>query len=179
MKLKIKVKRINKNIQLPKVISKGEWIDLRASKDTIIPAPQAGTLKKHTINGETVSHRDVTFDWAYIPLGVAMKLPEGFEAILAPRSSTFNKYSIMQTNSFGVIDNSYSSDVDEWMLPVVGFKDTSVNEGDRICQFRIQLSQKATVWQKIKWLLCSGIEIVEVKSLNGRVRGGFGSTGVK
>lgn len=175
MKLKIKVKTIGRGANLPKIINKGEWIDLSASEYRSIKAPQAGTLKRTKED----SHRDVTFNTSMIPLGIAMKLPDGFEAVLAPRSSTFKNFGVIQTNSFGVIDNSYSGNNDEWRLPVVALKDSVINVGDRVCQFRIQLSQKATIWQKIKWFFSSGIEIVEVASLDNKDRGGFGSTGVK
>lgn len=178
-KLEIKIKRLNRNNILPEIINKGEWIDLRASKTVSLNAPQAGTLKKHNINGETVSHRDVTFDSHLIPLGVAMKLPEGFEAVVLPRSSTFKNFGITLANSKGIIDNSYSGNHDEWMFHAIAFKDTIIHEGDRICQFRIQLSQKATFWQKIKWLFSDGIKIVEVYNLDEENRGGIGSTGIK
>lgn len=178
MKLKIKVKRINKNIELPKIIDKGEWVDLRAAETINLKAPQAETLKTKTINGERVSSRDVSFDFKLIPLGIAIKLPKGFEAIVAPRSSTYKNYGIIQTNSIGIIDNSYSGDSDEWKMPVISFANTTINKRDRICQFKIQLSQKATIWQRIKWLLSSGIKVEEVESLGDNNRGGFCSTGV-
>lgn len=179
MKLKIKVKRLNKNINLPEVIDKGDFIDLRAAKSVTMHAPQAGTLKRHKVNGSEFSHRDVEFDFKLIPLGIAMELPKGFIAVLTPRSSTFKKYGITQANSIGVIDQTYCGDNDEWKFPAIAYRDTLIPEGDRICQFEIRLSQKATVWQKLKWLLSSGIEIIEVESLEGTNRNGFGSTGVK
>lgn len=179
MKLKIQVKRLNMNLPLPKVIDKGDWIDLRSSKKVILKAPQAGVLKRHRVNGTEESHRDVTFDFGLIPLGVAMQLPKGFIAVVVPRSSTFKKWGIIQANSTGIIDNSYCGDNDEWMMPVVSYRDTVISEGDRVCQFEIRLSQKATIWQKIKWFLSSGIEIVEVDYLGNDNREGFGSTGVK
>ena len=177
MKLKIKVRRLNKNIDLPEVIDKGDFIDLRASETITMHAPQAGTLKRHKVNGKEESHRDVEFDFKLIPLGVAMELPKGFIAVPVPRSSTFKKYGITQANSIGVIDQTYCGDNDEWKLPVIAYRDTVIPEGDRICQFEIRLSQKATVWQKLKWLFSSGIEIVEVESLSRVSRGGFGTTG--
>jgi hypothetical protein len=64
------------------------------------------------------------------------------------------------------------------MFPAVTLRKTSLAVNTRLCQFRIQLSQKATLWQKIRWLFTSGIEFVEVESLNNEVRGGLGSTGV-
>lgn len=74
---------------------------------------------------------------------------------------------------------SYCGNNDEWHFPAIAFRDTMILDGHRICQFRIQLSQKATLWQKIKWFLSSGVKIVEVESLDGTDRGGFGTTGVK
>lgn len=178
MKLTVKVKRIA-NIDLPKITSKGDWIDLRSAEDYYFSAPQAGTLKKHKVNGVDVAHRDVNFTYGLIPLGIAMKLPKGFEAIVVPRSSTLRKFGIIQSNYIGVIDNSYCGNNDEWCFPVLAIRDTKIEKGDRICQFRIQLSQKATVWQKIKWFLSSGIKFVVVNSLNEVDRRGFGSTGIK
>ena len=179
MKLKIKVKRLNKNIPLPEVTEKGDFIDLRASETVHLNAPQAGTLKRHTINGEEVAHRDVTFDSQLIKLGIAMQLPDGFEAHVLPRSSTYKNFSVILANSNGIIDQPYCGDKDEWRFNAIALADTTINEGDRICQFRIQLSQKATLCQKIKWLLSSGIEIVEVDELGNPNREGIGSTGIR
>lgn len=178
MKLKIKVKRINKNLPLPEVIDKGDWIDLRASETVTLKAPQAGVLKKRVVDGKEIPFRDVTFDTKLIRLGVAMELPKGFEAIVDPRSGT-PKLKIFQTNSQGIIDNSYNGDNDEWRYWMTALGETTINEGDRICQFRIQPSQKATVWQKLRWLLSSGVKIVEVDRLDDSNRGGIGSTGLK
>lgn len=179
MKLKIKVKRLNKNISLPEIIENGDFIDLRAAETITMNAPQAGVLKKHKVNGTEWSHRDVTFDFKLIPLGVAMQLPKGFIAVPVPRSSTYKKYGITQANSIGIIDNSYCGNNDEWKFPAIAYKDTIIHEGDRICQYEIRLSQKATMWQKLKWLFSSGVEIIEVESLSDTNRGGFCSTGVK
>lgn len=179
MKLKIKVKRINKSIELPKVIDKGDWIDLRSSETVVLKAPQAEARKKRKINDNWESYRDVVFDKKLIGLGVAMELPKGFEAVGLPRSGTFKNFGVILANNEGVIDQTYCGDNDEWKFNAIAFRDTVINEGDRICQFRIQLSQKATFWQKLKWFLSSGVKIVEVKSLNKSNRGGFSSTGVK
>lgn len=179
MKLKIEVKRTSDNVSLPKVIKKGDWVDLRSADTINLKAPQAGTLKKYKVNGIETSSRDVTFNYALIPLGIAMKLPKGFEAVVLPRSSTYKNFGIIQTNHMGVIDNSYCGDNDEWKYPVVAMRNTVIYVDDKICQFRIQLSQKATVWQKLKWLFCSGIKLVEVNKLNNSNRGGLGSTGIK
>lgn len=177
MKLKIKVKRFKNEqgamVSFPKVIRKGDWVDLSSSKEFVLNAPQAGTLKGHD-----VKHRDVVSEVTYIPLGVAMQLPKGFEAIMASRSSTPKKLGIMQANGIGIIDSTFCSDSDEWMFPAVTVRKTSIAANSRICQFRIQLSQKATMWQKLKWMFSSGIEFVEVESLDNEPRGGLGSTGV-
>lgn len=179
MKLKIKVKRVYGHSAIPSIVSKGDWVDLKSNGTIVMAAPQAKTLQRHKVNGVEVSHRDVEFDFKLIPLGIAIKLPKGFEAIIVPRSSTFKNFGIIQSNSQGIIDNSYCGNNDEWKFPAIALRDTIINEGDRICQFRIQLSQKATMWQKLKWFFSSGIKFVEVKSLNSNNRGGFGSTGVK
>lgn len=179
MKLKIKVRKLYPGVKLPEVIKKGEWVDLRSSSVVHLNAPQAGTLKTHKVNGENVSHRDVSFDYELISLGVSMSLPKGFEAVIAPRSSTFRNFGIIQANSIGVVDNSYCGDHDIWKMPVIALRDTTIESGDRICQFRIQLSQKANLWQKLRWFLSSGIKFKEVEFLWRRNRGGNGSTGIK
>ena len=179
MKLKIKVKRINKNIPLPEVIDKGDWIDLRAAETVTLNAPQANILKRHKVKGVEERHRDVEFDSRLIRLGVAMQLPKGFEAVALSRSSTYKNFGVILGNSEGVIDQPYCGDNDEWRFNAIAFRDTTINEGDRICQFRIQLSQKATMWQKIKWLLSSGVKTVEVDELSNPDREGIGTTGIK
>lgn len=179
MKLKIKVKRINKNIPLPEVIDKGDWIDLRAAETVTLNAPQANILKRHKVKGVEERHRDVEFDSRLIRLGVAMQLPKGFEAVVLSRSSTYKNFGVILGNSEGVIDQPYCGDNDEWRFNAIAFRDITINEGDRICQFRIQLSQKATMWQKIKWLLSSGVKIVEVDKLGNPDREGIGITGIK
>jgi dUTP pyrophosphatase len=174
MKLKILIKRFKDEngeplVDFPKVIKRGDWIDLRASQEIILNAPQAGTLKGHD-----VKHRDVVSDVTYIPLGIAMKLPDGYEAIVASRSSAPKKMGIMLANGIGIIDNSYCGDEDQWMYPAVTLRKTSIAKNSRLCQFRIQPSQKATLWQKVKWLFTSGIELVEVDSLGEENRRGLG-----
>lgn len=178
MKLKIKIKRFKNEkgeplVSFPKIIKKGDWVDLMAAKECILEAPQAGTLK-----GSEAKHRDVVSDVSYIPLGVAIKLPEGYEAIMASRSSAPKKMGIMMANGIGVMDQSYCGDDDQWHFPAVTLRKTSIAQNTRLCQFRIQLSQKATLWQRIKWLFVSGIELEEVQALGNENREGLGSTGI-
>ena len=103
-------------------------------------------------------------DYRLISLGVSMKLPDGYEAHIVPRSSTFKNFGVLQTNSYGVIDNSYSGTNDIWRFPALAMRDTIIHEGDRICQFRIEKKQPV-------------VEFIEVDELDDTDRGGFGSTG--
>lgn len=162
---------------LPNIIDVGDWIDLHTAADIHLKAPQANKMhirNKGKADIPDIRVRDVDFHSTLIPLGVCMEIPKGYEAILAPRSSTFGRYGILQTNSIGVVDWSYNSDTDEWKLPVVATRDVIIPKGTRICQFRIQLSQKATFWQKFKWLFSHTIKLKQVSSLNNKARGGFG-----
>lgn len=157
MKLKIKIKLFRPQ-RLPELIDKGDFVDLRYGGENTVYLNEG--------------------DYTLLELGVAMKLPKGFEAIIVSRSSTYNRFGIMNPNGFGVIDGSYSGNNDEWKYPALALRDSVViHTWDRICQFRIQLSQKATVWQKLRWLFSSGIKFVKVDDLDGTDRGGFGSTG--
>ena len=157
MKLKIQVKLINGQQPL-NIIDKGDCIDLHSNIEC------------------TYSAKDIS-KLIYLPLGVAMKLPKGMIAKVYPRSSSPKRYGFIVPNSLGIIDQTYCGNEDEWMLPILPFKEGKVEWGDRVCQFEICLSQKATIWQKIKWLLSSGIKIEYVDKLEKTNRGGFGSTG--
>ena len=139
--MELKVKYFDKEIEKLQKILKGDWIDLRAAETIEL---KAGEFK-------------------LIPLGVGMILPDGYEAHVVPRSSTFKNFGILQTNHMGVIDNSYSGDNDQWKFPAYAIRDTIIHKGDRICQFRIAKCQPE-------------LEIIEVEKLNDKDRGGFGST---
>lgn len=174
--MKIKVKLFGE-AKLPEMIHKGDWIDLRSNcEDFEVHSPQAGV--QYTLpNGNKM--RDVTFEEGWIPLGIAMALPKGFEAIVASRGSTYDKFGIKQKNAPGIIDWTFRGNRDQWKFGYVAYKYAKIQKGERICQFRIQPSQKATPWQKIKWLFVKKIEFVEVSNLENKSRGGFGSTGTK
>lgn len=175
--MKVKVKLFNPKCRL-EITTKGDWIDLRAAESLRIDGPKAGILKRGKKDDDN-NYREVQFTSQLIPLGIAMELPKGYEAVINPRSSTFNKFHVMSSNGQGVIDNSYNGNDDQWKFLAVAYKRTTINVGDRICQFRLQLSQFATPWQKIKWLFTdqSKIEFVYVDNLSNINRGGFGSTG--
>lgn len=141
--MEIKIKYISDEIDKLKYIDgKSDWIDLRSA--------------------ETVELK--VGDFKLISLGIAMQLPKGYEAHIVPRSSTFKNFGLIQTNSMGVIDNTYSGNTDVWMFPAYAVRNTKININDRICQFRIIKNQPK-------------IEFNEVKSLNDTNRGGFGSSG--
>lgn len=177
MKLKIKVKVLTDSCT-PVIIDKGDWIDLYSAENVTLKAPYAKTLHKNKQSDNTVEKtREVVFDSTLINLGVAMKLPKGYEALILPRSSTFKKWGLFQSDHMAVMDESYCGDNDIWWLPVTATRSVTIPKGTRLCQFRIQLSQKATMWQKIKWLFSSGIKIEVVDELGNSDRGGFGTTG--
>lgn len=158
MKLKIKVKEITKGC-MPVVIEQGDWVDLKLAEDV-------------KFTGTEVQSRKIK----YLPLGIAMKLPKGFEAYILPRSSTPNKWNIEVANSQAVIDESYKGDEDEWKLITKAFKAIEIPKGTRICQFRIMPKMNAGILTKLKWLFSNGVELIKVGSLNNKNRGGIGST---
>lgn len=161
--------------KMPQVNDKGDLFDVFSREAVTMIAPQAGV--QHQVNNNKV--RDVSFSHTLIGLGFAMEIPEGFKANLYPRSSTYNKWGIIFGNHVGQIDSSYNGNEDEWKVNAVAFRDTTINVGDKIAQFEIVPSAKATFWQKLRWLFSSKIEFVQVDNLNNTNRGGFGSTGSK
>lgn len=174
--MKIKVREIFTGCKF-NYCKKGEWIDLYSAQKITLKSGTSESLKRKTINGVEYRTRDVELPVYKIPLGIAMALPEGYEAIIAPRSSTSINFGIIQANSPGIIDSSYRGNDDEWHFAAIPLTTTTINTKDKICQFRIQLSQKATIWQKIKWLFTNKIEFEWVDKLSGENRGGFGTTG--
>lgn len=138
----IKVKYFTDKIDKLQKIEQGDWIDLRVAENVHM---KAGEFK--------VLH-----------LGVAMQLPAGYEAIVAPRSSTYKNWGIVLSNSFGVIDGSYCSDQDEWRAPVIALMDTDIPINTRLFQFRIQKNQPK-------------LNFITVDELDNPSRGGIGSTG--
>ena len=140
----IKIYYVDKEMPKIEKINVGDWIDLRSRVDLDYKAG----------------------DYLQIPLGIITQLPNGYEAIEAPRSSTFKKYGIIMTNSIGIIDNSYCGPGDEWNFLGYALRDGHIDKYDRICQFRILKSMPYT-------------EIIEIEEPEGESRGGIGSTGVK
>ena len=160
---------------LPEDFKVGDWYDLFTAEDVHMHSPFAKTLHYRKKGEKEIERtRDVLFDFQLIKLGICMQLPKGYEAILAPRSSAFKKFGILQTNSIGVIDNLYRGNNDEWKMAVMGTRNIIIPKGTRIAQFRIQLSQKATFIQKLRWLFTSKIRFKRVFNLSNADRGGFG-----
>ena len=150
--MEIKIKLFD-DICLPVKAEGGDWYDLFANKDVFVPS----SIEKPIL----------------IPLGIAVELPEGYEAHIVPRSSTFKTWGIIQTNHMGVIDESYNGDNDQWRFPAYclcpktcmdGVLGSFIHSGDKICQFRIMENQPE-------------FNFVKVDSLGNADRGGFGSTG--
>lgn len=143
--MQIKIKYHDETMEkLQFIEGKSDWIDLRAAESV--------ELKEG--------------DFKLISLGVSMELPAGYEAHVAPRSSTFKNFGVIQTNGVGVIDESYCGDDDIWMMPVLAMRDTLIEKGDRICQFRIMKKMEE-------------VQLEEVRVLENKNRDGLGSTGIK
>jgi dUTP pyrophosphatase len=138
---KVKIKYLSDIDKLEK-INKGDWIDLRCAEDTEL---KAGEYK-------------------LVPLGIAMELPSGYEALVAPRSSTFKNYGVLLANSLGIIDETYKGDNDEWRFLAYATRDIVIPKNERICQFRIIEHQPHLMFE-------------EVECLGNDDRGGIGSTG--
>lgn len=140
---KIKIKYFTDQIERLRYIDgKSDWIDLRAAEEVTM---KAGEFK-------------------LIPLGIAMELPAGYEAHVVPRSSTFKNFGVIQTNSMGIIDETYCGDNDQWFFAAYALRDTKIEVNDRICQFRIMEHQPA-------------LDFSEAEVLGNENRGGHGSTG--
>lgn len=141
----IQIKYHSKEIEKLRYIDgKSDWIDLRAAENVSLKAG----------------------DFTLVSFGISIKIPEGYEAHVVPRSSTFKNFGILLANSYGVIDSSYCGENDIWRMPVYAVRDTKIHVNDRIAQFRIMENQPQIVFE-------------EVERMEGKDRGGFGSTGTK
>lgn len=142
-KINIDVMYHNPDLIPINLLEKGDWIDLRAAKE----------------------YKLFSGEFYLIDLGISIKLPEGYEAHIVPRSSSFKNWGIIQTNGIGIIDNSYCGENDIWMMPVLATKGADIHVNDRVCQFRIVKKMP------------NNISINTVEHLDTKNRGGFGSTG--
>ena len=140
--LEIQIKYHDKDLGKIEKLPVGDWIDLRSAERVDMDPG----------------------DFKIISLGISMKLPKGYEAHVAPRSSTFKKWGILQTNGIGIIDESYCGDGDVWKFPALAMRSTTIFKGDRICQFRIMPKMPEVTFK-------------EVEHMGNPDRGGLGSTG--
>lgn len=140
--LTVRVRMIDEEIDRPKKIVQGDWIDLRAA--------------------ETIEYK--AGDYFKIPLGLAIELPEGYEAYIEPRSSTFGKYGFYMANEMGIVDEKFKGDNDQWEYPAHAVRDGKIEKNTRFCQFRIFEHQP-------------DVEFEFVDTLGNPDRGGVGSTG--
>ncbi len=142
--LEIKVKYFTDIEPIKFIENKSDWYDLRCAEEVEMKAGEFRLIK----------------------LGVGMQLPAGYEAIIAPRSSTFKNFGIIQANSIGIVDESFCGDNDQWRFPAIALRDTIIHKNERICQFRIISHQPEHI-------------ITTVNKLSDTDRGGIGSTGKK
>lgn len=138
----IKVKYHNEKLNRLEKIEQGDWIDLSTAEDVEL----------------------LPFEFYLIPLGISVELPNGYEAHVLPRSSTFKRHGIILANSKGIIDESYCGDNDQWFFPAIALRDTFIPMNTKIAQFRIVEKQPE-------------LNFVEVEFLGNKDRGGIGSTG--
>ena len=138
----LKVKYLADGLEELCQVPGSDWVDLRCAEDVEM---KAGEFK-------------------LIPLGIAVALPEGYEAHVAPRSSTFKNYGLLQANSMGIVDCSYRGDGDQWHWPAYATRDVKLEKNTRLCQFRIVENQPPLIFTR-------------VEHLESPDRGGFGSTG--
>ncbi len=141
--LELKVKYHDSELIKLEQVEGSDWIDLRSATDIEIEQ----------------------FESKKISLGISIEIPIGFEAHIAPRSGTFDKYGIIMTNGLGIIDNKYKGNEDIWGMNVWAVRKTKINKNDRICQFRIIEKQPNLIFN-------------EVDDMNNENRGGWGSTGI-
>lgn len=157
------------------VVSTGDAFDsnlnpVKEATIRILYYPNSPHLEQTSIGNwiDTYVYEDVTLkkgDFKYIPLGFACQLPDGYEAYIEPRSSTYKRWGLQMANEMGIVDTSFCSNSDQWMFPAIATRDVTIPKGTRICQFRIQESQPRIVFE-------------EVSDLGNKARGGLGSTGL-
>lgn len=165
MKLVVKYRSTKPGIE-PVITEKGSWFDLKAAETVEFKAPH-----------NAYNTRITTVDVKKVSLGIAMQMPKGIEALVVPRSSLYGEKGVTLVNSVGVIDPPYCGDNDIWSAKFKADRDATIIEGERIVQFRLIPSQRASIWTKIKWLFVSEIVFEKVEFLTNPDRGGYGASG--
>lgn len=165
--LPITIKYFDDKISRLEKIAIGDWIDLRVSRVT--KGDDSGMVESYPESAMFHRNKDLFLysrdDFLKIYLGVGMILPEGYEAHIAPRGGTFKSYGLTQTNSVGVVDESYCGEEDEWFVPCYALRPGKIEHNDRAFQFRIMCKMPAVRFEE--------------GPLKPASRGGHGSTGVK
>ena len=143
--MKLKIKRFDKSLPLPVHKTAGAVaVDLSARTDFTIESHQIG----------------------YIPMNVAIKIPDGYFILMAPRSSA-HKFGLTSANGVGIFDRDFCGDGDEYGFIAYNFTDHTVNieKGTRLCQLLL--------------IKCENFDFEEVDAMSNPSRGGIGSTGTK
>lgn len=134
--------------------------------DPDLPLPRYA--KGGDAGADIVSRLDFTIapgERALIPTGIAIALPDGYVALVHPRSGLAIKHGITMVNSPGTVDAGYRGELQIILINHDKSESVSFKRGDRIAQLVIQKVERA--------------DFIEVEELpgSGRGSGGFGSTG--
>jgi dUTP pyrophosphatase len=134
--------------------------------DPELPLPRYA--KGGDAGADIVSRIDVTLapgERALVPTGIAIALPDGYVALVHPRSGLAIKHGVTMVNAPGTVDAGYRGELQIILINHDKSEPVSFKRGDRIAQLVIQKVERA--------------EFVEVRELpgSGRGSGGFGSTG--
>lgn len=174
-KLIIPVHYKSKNSKKLELIAKGDWIDIPVQDDVIVREHEyMGEKQLFQYDREKYRIGDQP-NLVSLNLGFSMVLPEGYEAHILPRSSTFRKYGLILGNSMGIIDNSYNGIDDIWQADFYATRPISkdvIIPGTRLLQFRIVKTMR-NEWQD-RMIVFHENDQAFNQTEN---RGGFGSTG--
>jgi len=134
--------------------------------DPDLPLPRYA--KGGDAGADIVSRIDITLapgERALVPTGIAIALPDGYVALVHPRSGLAIKHGVTMVNAPGTVDAGYRGELQIILINHDKSEPVSFKRGDRIAQLVIQKVERA--------------EFVEVQELpgSGRGTGGFGSTG--
>lgn len=142
--LQVQLKMLDAGLEAPSYAHPGDaGADLRARVDVVL---RPGERK-------------------LVPTGVSISLPDGFVALIHPRSGLATKHGLTIVNAPGTVDAGYRGEISVTLLNTDSTQDIELRRGDRIAQMVIQRVEYA--------------EFIRVDELDGSVRGagGFGSTG--
>ena len=134
--------------------------------DPELPLPRYA--KGGDAGADIVSRIDITLapgERALVPTGIAIALPDGYVALVHPRSGLAIKHGVTMVNAPGTVDAGYRGELQIILINHDRNESVSFKRGDRIAQLVIQKVERA--------------EFIEVHDLpgSGRGTGGFGSTG--